>query len=57
MVLVGPSGRGKSNSLRLAGLEEVSDGDIYIGDRQVTNSAPEDRDIAMVFQNYRCTPT
>ncbi|MDX6366751.1 MAG: multiple sugar transport system ATP-binding protein, partial [Nocardioidaceae bacterium] len=49
MVLVGPSGCGKSTSLRmLAGLEEVSEGDIYIGDRQVTNAAPKDRDIAMV---------
>ena len=57
MVLVGPSGCGKSTSLRmLAGLEEVSDGDIYIGDRQVTNSAPKDRDIAMVFQNYALYP-
>jgi multiple sugar transport system ATP-binding protein len=57
MVLVGPSGCGKSTSLRmLAGLEEVSEGDIYIGDRQVTNSAPKDRDIAMVFQNYALYP-
>jgi len=57
MVLVGPSGCGKSTSLRmLAGLEEVSDGDIYIGDRQVTHAAPKDRDIAMVFQNYALYP-
>ena len=57
MVLVGPSGCGKSTSLRmLAGLEEVSEGDIYIGDRQVTNAAPKDRDIAMVFQNYALYP-
>jgi multiple sugar transport system ATP-binding protein len=57
MVLVGPSGCGKSTSLRmLAGLEEVTDGDIYIGDREVTNAAPKDRDIAMVFQNYALYP-
>ncbi|MBA2559135.1 MAG: sn-glycerol-3-phosphate ABC transporter ATP-binding protein UgpC [Propionibacteriales bacterium] len=57
MVLVGPSGCGKSTSLRmLAGLEEVSEGDIFIGDKQVTNSAPKDRDIAMVFQNYALYP-
>jgi multiple sugar transport system ATP-binding protein len=57
MVLVGPSGCGKSTSLRmLAGLEEVSEGDIFIGDRQVTNYAPKDRDIAMVFQNYALYP-
>ncbi len=57
MVLVGPSGCGKSTSLRmLAGLEEVTEGDIYIGDRQVTNAAPKDRDIAMVFQNYALYP-
>jgi multiple sugar transport system ATP-binding protein len=57
MVLVGPSGCGKSTSLRmLAGLEEVSDGDIYIGDKQVTHAAPKDRDIAMVFQNYALYP-
>src|ERR1700712_234509 len=57
MVLVGPSGCGKSTSLRmLAGLEEVSEGDIFIGDKQVTNSAPKDRDIAMVFQNYALSP-
>jgi len=57
MVLVGPSGCGKSTSLRmLAGLEEVNEGDIYIGDREVTNMAPKDRDIAMVFQNYALYP-
>ncbi|MEJ7706801.1 MAG: sn-glycerol-3-phosphate ABC transporter ATP-binding protein UgpC [Nocardioidaceae bacterium] len=57
MVLVGPSGCGKSTSLRmLAGLEEVNEGDIYIGDRQVTHMAPKDRDIAMVFQNYALYP-
>ncbi len=57
MVLVGPSGCGKSTSLRmLAGLEEVNEGEIYIGDRQVTGMAPKDRDIAMVFQNYALYP-
>jgi multiple sugar transport system ATP-binding protein len=57
MVLVGPSGCGKSTSLRmLAGLEEVNDGSIYIGDRDVTNLPPKDRDIAMVFQNYALYP-
>ena len=57
MVLVGPSGCGKSTSLRmLAGLEEVDDGQIKIGDRDVTNVAPKDRDIAMVFQNYALYP-
>jgi ABC-type sugar transport systems, ATPase components len=56
LVLVGPSGCGKSTSLRmLAGLEEVNDGAIYIGDRDVTDVAPKDRDIAMVFQNYALT--
>jgi multiple sugar transport system ATP-binding protein len=57
MVLVGPSGSGKSTALRmLAGLEEVNEGGIYIGDRDVTNSPPKDRDIAMVFQNYALYP-
>src|SRR5680860_351331 len=57
MVLVGPSGCGKSTSLRmLAGLEEVTDGSIYIGDREVTHLPPKDRDIAMVFQNYALYP-
>jgi len=57
MVLVGPSGCGKSTSLRmLAGLEEVNAGKIYIGDREVTHTAPKDRDIAMVFQNYALYP-
>ena len=57
LVLVGPSGCGKSTSLRmLAGLEEVNDGAIYIGDRDVTNLPPKDRDIAMVFQNYALYP-
>ncbi|QAV70095.1 sn-glycerol-3-phosphate ABC transporter ATP-binding protein UgpC [Salinibacterium sp. UTAS2018] len=57
LVLVGPSGCGKSTSLRmLAGLEEVNDGSILIGDRDVTDVPPKDRDIAMVFQNYALYP-
>jgi len=57
LVLVGPSGCGKSTSLRmLAGLEEVNEGKIVIGDRDVTNAPPKDRDIAMVFQNYALYP-
>jgi multiple sugar transport system ATP-binding protein len=57
LVLVGPSGCGKSTSLRmLAGLEEVDAGRILIGDRDVTNVAPKDRDIAMVFQSYALYP-
>ncbi len=57
LVLVGPSGCGKSTSLRmLAGLEEIDSGAIYIGDRDVTNVAPKDRDIAMVFQSYALYP-
>jgi multiple sugar transport system ATP-binding protein len=57
LVLVGPSGCGKSTSLRmLAGLEEVNDGHIFIGDRDVTDVEPKDRDIAMVFQNYALYP-
>jgi multiple sugar transport system ATP-binding protein len=57
LVLVGPSGCGKSTSLRaIAGLEAVTDGVIRIGDRDVTNLAPKDRDIAMVFQNYALYP-
>ncbi len=57
LVLVGPSGCGKSTSLRmLAGLEEIDNGAIYIGDRDVTNVAPKDRDIAMVFQSYALYP-
>ena len=57
LVLVGPSGCGKSTSLRmLAGLEPISAGSIYIGDKDVTNVAAKDRDIAMVFQNYALYP-
>jgi multiple sugar transport system ATP-binding protein len=57
MVLVGPSGCGKSTSLRmLAGLEEINAGAIHIGDRDVTDLPPKDRDIAMVFQNYALYP-
>jgi multiple sugar transport system ATP-binding protein len=57
LVLVGPSGCGKSTSLRmLAGLEDVTEGSIRIGDRDVTNVPPKDRDIAMVFQNYALYP-
>src|SRR3954468_8010460 len=57
MVLVGPSGCGKSTTLRmLAGLEDVNEGHIFIGDRDVTHIPPKDRDIAMVFQNYALYP-
>ncbi|HUW59581.1 MAG TPA: sn-glycerol-3-phosphate ABC transporter ATP-binding protein UgpC [Candidatus Bathyarchaeia archaeon] len=57
VVLVGPSGCGKSTMLRMvAGLEEVSAGEIYIGDRLVNDVPPKDRDIAMVFQNYALYP-
>ncbi|MFP4322765.1 MAG: ABC transporter ATP-binding protein [Anaerolineales bacterium] len=57
LVFVGPSGCGKSTSLRmLAGLEEISEGEILIGDRVVNNVAPKDRDIAMVFQSYALYP-
>ena len=57
LVLVGPSGCGKSTCLRmLAGLEEVNEGKIFIGDRDVTTLAPKDRDIAMVFQSYALYP-
>ena len=53
IVLVGPSGCGKSTTLRMvAGLEEISGGELYIDDRLVNDVAPKDRDIAMVFQNY-----
>src|SRR5512132_3323519 len=57
MVLVGPSGSGKSTALRMiAGLEDISDGEVRIGDTVVNQMAPKDRDIAMVFQNYALYP-
>jgi len=57
VVLVGPSGCGKSTTLRMiAGLEEISDGTLSIGERKVNDVAPKDRDVAMVFQNYALYP-
>ena len=57
VVLVGPSGCGKSTTLRMiAGLEEITSGELYIGDRLMNEVAPKDRDIAMVFQNYALYP-
>lgn len=57
MVLVGPSGCGKTTTLRMvAGLEEITSGKLYIGDRMVNDVSPKDRDIAMVFQNYALYP-
>src|SRR5207249_12038151 len=57
VVLVGPSGCGKTTALRMvAGLEEISDGDIRIGDRVVNDLAPRERDVAMVFQSYALYP-
>jgi len=57
IVFVGPSGCGKSTTLRMvAGLEEISKGDVFIGDRRVNDVPPKDRDIAMVFQNYALYP-
>ncbi|MEG1773917.1 MAG: ATP-binding cassette domain-containing protein, partial [Oscillospiraceae bacterium] len=57
IILVGPSGCGKSTTLRMiAGLEEISGGELYIGERLVNDMAPKDRDIAMVFQNYALYP-
>jgi len=56
-VLVGPSGCGKTTTLRaIAGLEEATSGEIYIGDKLVNDVQPKDRDIAMVFQNYALYP-
>lgn len=53
IIFVGPSGCGKTTTLRMiAGLEEISEGELYIGDRLVNEIPPKDRDIAMVFQNY-----
>src|SRR5881392_524430 len=57
MILVGPSGCGKSTALRMiAGLEDITDGELKIGDQVVNDKAPKDRDIAMVFQNYALYP-
>ncbi|MGO3731803.1 MAG: ABC transporter ATP-binding protein [Vagococcus sp.] len=57
IVFVGPSGCGKSTTLRMiAGLEDISEGELWIGDRMVNDLAPKDRDIAMVFQNYALYP-
>ena len=57
VILVGPSGCGKSTALRMiAGLEDISDGELRIGDEVVNEKAPKDRDIAMVFQNYALYP-
>ena len=57
LVLVGPSGCGKSTTLRMiAGLEEITEGELFIGDKLVNDIAPKDRDIAMVFQNYALYP-
>ena len=57
IILVGPSGCGKSTTLRMiAGLEEITEGQLFIGDKYVNDIAPKDRDIAMVFQNYALYP-
>jgi multiple sugar transport system ATP-binding protein len=57
MILVGPSGCGKSTALRMiAGLEDITSGDLIIGGERVNDLAPRDRDIAMVFQNYALYP-
>src|SRR3954471_23109449 len=57
MILVGPSGCGKSTALRMiAGLEDISEGELLIGDEVVNDLTPKDRDIAMVFQNYALYP-
>src|SRR4051794_41747479 len=57
VILVGPSGCGKSTALRMvAGLEDITDGELLIGGRRVNEVAPKDRDIAMVFQNYALYP-
>src|SRR3954447_17331347 len=57
MILVGPSGCGKSTALRMiAGLEDITSGELRIGDEVVNDRAPKDRDIAMVFQNYALYP-
>src|ERR671917_145001 len=57
VILVGPSGCGKSTALRMiAGLEDITEGELRIGDEVVNDKAPKDRDIAMVFQNYALYP-
>ena len=57
IILVGPSGCGKSTTLRMiAGLEEITDGELYIGNKVVNSVSPKDRDIAMVFQSYALYP-
>ena len=57
IIFVGPSGCGKSTTLRMiAGLEEITSGELYIGDRLVNDVEPKDRDIVMVFQNYALYP-
>src|ERR671926_1006651 len=57
VILVGPSGCGKSTALRMiAGLEDITEGELYIGDEVVNDRTPKDRDIAMVFQNYALYP-
>src|ERR671939_540861 len=57
VILVGPSGCGKSTALRMiAGLEDITEGELYIGDQVVNDRTPKDRDIAMVFQNYALYP-
>ena len=57
IIFVGPSGCGKTTTLRMiAGLEEITDGELYIGDKLMNDIAPKDRDIAMVFQNYALYP-
>ncbi|MBQ5756405.1 MAG: ATP-binding cassette domain-containing protein, partial [Erysipelotrichaceae bacterium] len=57
VILVGPSGCGKSTTLRMiAGLEDISDGDLYLDGKRINDVSPQDRDIAMVFQNYALYP-
>ena len=57
VILVGPSGCGKTTTLRMiAGLEEITEGELYIDNKRVNDVAPKDRDIAMVFQNYALYP-